>query len=90
MDWKIKKDIEKLREKGYGYKRTAKELNLNLNTVASYCRRKTRYEKFVYCRNCGYRIFKMNKTGRKKIFCNKKCRLAYYKYLKKLNCYRQN
>ena len=44
--------IENLRSKGYGYKKTAQQLNLSENTVSSYCHRK---ELNVYgCNNCGF------------------------------------
>jgi len=82
MDQQIKIKMEDLKKLGFGYKRISKQLNLNVNTVASYFKRKDIQFRPVYCKNCGYKIIQMNKTGRKKKFCSEKCRLSYYKYLK--------
>lgn len=79
MDEYIKMEMKILREEGFGYKKIAKKLNLNKNTVASYFQRKNIFSPTVYCKNCGYKIINMNRMGRKKKFCCKKCRLIYYK-----------
>ena len=67
--------IEKLRSKGYGYKKIAQQLNLSENTVSSYCRRK---ELNAYgCKNCGETI-KGRKGAKPKIFCSDKCRNEWW------------
>ena len=62
-----------MRNKGYGYKKIAKELDISENTVKSVLRRKNDEP---CCKNCG--AFLHNTAGhRQKIFCSAKCRYAY-------------
>ena len=68
-----------MRNKGYGYKKIAKELDISENTVKSVMRRKTDEP---HCKNCG--AFLQNTSGhRQKTFCSAKCRYAYWR---KNNC----
>lgn len=70
-------DIQMLREKGYGYKRIASELNLSVNTVKSYCRRHpvpaVKSNDDSVCLNCGKPIEQIPQRKKKK-FCSDKCR----------------
>ena len=64
-----------MRNKGYGYKKIAKELDISENTVKSVLRRKNDEP---CCKNCG--AFLHNTAGhRQKIFCSAKCRYAYWR-----------
>lgn len=79
MNEQIKNKMEELRQNGLGYKKIAKALSINVNTISNYFRRKRKINLPVYCKNCGYKIINMNKMGRKKKFCCTKCKLNYYK-----------
>ncbi|BAK46681.1 hypothetical protein CXIVA_07140 [Clostridium sp. SY8519] len=84
-----KSKIRTLRRKGYGYGRIAKELEIPLNTVKSYCRRnadeiaekpKPAVEytgEVTHCENCGREIRQIAKRKRKR-FCCDKCRNAWW------------
>ena len=82
-----KKNIKELRDKGYGYLKIAKELNLNVSTVKSFCQRhlknensdelEEKVEKPGHCLFCGEKL-KEDYTPRKRKFCNDKCRMKYW------------
>ena len=63
-----KEQIDTLREQGNGYKRIAGILGVSVNTIASYCRRKT-----AVCPCCGAALV-MTPKHRKKKFCSDACR----------------
>ena len=74
-------EIQMLREKGYGYKRIASELNLSVNTVKSYCRRHpvpaVESNDDSVCLNCGKPIEQIPQRKKKK-FCSDKCRYSWW------------
>lgn len=75
-----KEQINTLREQGNGYKRIAGILGVSVNTIASYCRRKT-----AVCPCCGAALV-MTPKHRKKKFCSDACRLKWwYANSEKLN-----
>lgn len=75
-----KEQIDTLREQGNGYKRIAGILGVSVNTIASYCRRKT-----AVCPCCGAALV-MTPKHRKKKFCSDACRLKWwYANSEKLN-----
>ena len=81
--------IIKLRAAGQGYGTIAQELGISVNTVKSFCRRKSINEetapksplilsgKVTYCENCGQEILQVAKQKPRK-FCSDKCRNAYW------------
>lgn len=81
--------IIKLREAGAGYMKIAKELNINLSTVKSFCKRKINVgavsvESIIaeendgfHCLNCGKELENRN-TPRKRKFCCDECRQKYW------------
>lgn len=83
MTDKERREITKLRKRGYGYKKIAALLGISLNTVKAYCRRhlkdielpKPRTE--GTCPYCGGDVIQIqgHKTKR---FCSDKCRVAYW------------
>lgn len=76
--------IEAYRRKGVGYKQIAKELDLSVNSVKSYCRRNGLSNEALEqslpesaCEQCGKSISQMK--GRKhKRFCSDKCRNQWW------------
>lgn len=87
---KQKQRIEMLRSRGYGYRKVADKLGLNLNSVKSYCqrnnlggvakpeRKKIEYSgEVAYCQNCGAEIRQISKQ-KKKRFCCDKCRNVWW------------
>ena len=83
---KQKQRIKMLRSQGYGYRKVADKLGLNLNSVKSYCQRdglggvakpvKTPVvytEDISFCPNCGEEIRQIAKQTRKRSCCDK-CR----------------
>lgn len=80
-----KKQIENLRNVGYGYKRIAEQMELSENTVKTYCRRhdlggiramRGSAKKNV-CRCCGVPV--EQQPGRKeKKFCSDSCRNKWW------------
>ena len=78
-----KSKIRTLRRKGYGYGRIAKELDIPLNTVKSYCRRNAdeiaEKPKLVveytgevtHCENCGKEFHLYGDSRRK--YCSHEC-----------------
>ena len=81
--------IGSLLRKGDGYKKIAKQLFLNVNTVKSYCRRHADEIKasehaaaktpsgIVFCKNCGIEV-KQNPGRKEKIFCSDECRRKWW------------
>jgi IS30 family transposase len=77
-------NIEVLRAKGVSYRLIAKELNINENTIKTYCRRhglggvRAKEEETVLkCLNCGKEV-KQNKGRKIKKFCCDKCRNKWW------------
>ncbi len=89
MTENLKAKIIQLRKAGYGYGKIAKTLDISLNTVKSFCRRKnicanvsTRSPlilsgEITCCENCGSEILQIAKR-KKKRFCCDKCRNAWW------------
>lgn len=77
--------IKEMRDAGLGYMRISKELNINLSTVKSFCKRKLNGNpEFViveqgdnHCLNCGEEL-EDKFTPRKRKFCSDKCRRFYW------------
>ncbi|MGG6831978.1 UNVERIFIED_CONTAM: helix-turn-helix domain-containing protein [Streptococcus canis] len=83
MNLEEKEKIKILREKGLGYTAIAKEINISVNTIKSYCKRhglggtKTCDEDTSLCEYCGKPV--IQKLGRKKKrFCSDKCRNSWW------------
>ncbi len=57
-----KEQIDTLREQGNGYKRIAGILGVSVNTIASYCRRKT-----AVCPCCGAALVMTPKHRKKRV-----------------------
>ena len=86
-----KKQIESLWKEGYGSTRIAKRLDLNVNTVKSYCRRKGfsgDRGKIIdqtdegsmgepRCRNCGSLIIQ-KENSKNRLYCSDKCRMEWW------------
>ena len=76
--------IADLRRQGIPFSKIAKQLNMNKDTIKSYCRR---YgigvgadiidQNTQHCKNCGAKIVQPPKK-KKKIFCCDKCRNAWW------------
>lgn len=82
-----RKAIEKLRNKGAGYKAIAQKLDLSVNTVKSYCRRNgltgnrsgtAALEEILFCKECGKKLTQTD-GAKKKTFCSDECRLSWWK-----------
>lgn len=89
--------IVKLRAAGYGYKRIAQRLGISLNTVKSFCRRRSLSKdiasksavilsgEVAHCGNCGAVIYQIKGQKRRK-YCSDQCRMAYWaKHLDEVN-----
>lgn len=82
-DEKIK--IKQMREAGLGYMKISKELNINLSTVKSFCKRKLNGNPDAiieepdnsHCLNCGKEL-EEKFTPRKRKFCSDECRRLYW------------
>lgn len=73
--------IAEYREKGYGYKRIAQELNVPVGSVKTFCIRNNivagTEEEGHFCKNCGKPV--IQQPGRKeKKFCSDKCRMEWW------------
>lgn len=76
--------IESYRRKGVGYKQIAKELEMSLNSVKSYCRRNKLSNEDLkkdagefFCEQCGTIIHQVKGRKRKR-FCSDKCRNLWW------------
>jgi len=81
MKQAIKQAIETLRRDGLSYAAIARKLNMNLNTVKSYCRRheldaKSMSEVKKHCKQCGKKLV-IDKQRDKK-FCSDPCRSTWW------------
>lgn len=74
-----KKQIIALRRDGAGYGKIAKELNLSINTVKSFCRRNSLVSQTdgQVCEQCGAPIAQNPKRKRKR-FCSDECRNKWW------------
>lgn len=81
-----RKAIEKLRNKGAGYKAIAQKLGLSVNTVKSHCRRNgltgnrsvTDAIEVLFCKKCGKKLTQ-SVGAKQKSFCSDECRLSWWK-----------
>lgn len=78
-----KEKIQKMREEGLSYLQIAAKLNLQKDTIKSYCRRfninqDNTIEIYSTCKNCGEPLVQ-EKTGQHKKFCSEKCRRIWWK-----------
>ncbi len=81
-----RKTIEKLRNKGAGYKAIAQKLGLSVNTVKSHCRRNgltgnrsgTDAIEVLFCKKCGKKLTQ-SVGAKQKSFCSDECRLSWWK-----------
>lgn len=76
MTQREKQQVDDLRNEGYGYKKIAKQLDISVDTVSSYCRRKTKSES-EKCPQCGKTLLHIPKHKKKK-FCSDTCRMAWW------------
>ena len=75
-----KRDILQLRSRGLAFSSIAKELSLSVNTVKSFCRRKTIKavnEPSAVCRFCGKHLIQTFGKREKK-YCSDKCRTLWW------------
>ncbi|MBQ9167689.1 MAG: helix-turn-helix domain-containing protein [Oscillospiraceae bacterium] len=72
--------IVALQSEGYGYKKIAKELDLSVNTVKTFCRRRTaiKSDGKVRCLYCGS-VVEQTPHRKKKKYCSDSCRMAWWK-----------
>ena len=78
-----KQSIREIRGSGLGYKKIARELNLPVGTVKSFCRRENitvvkpvNYDE-NHCRQCGKSLIQMHKVKKRK-FCSDACRIKWW------------
>lgn len=84
MSERTKKAITRYREKGYGYKRISKVLDISEYTIKSFCKRSelagvrsTAHKKNIFCPNCGQPV--KSKCGhRPRRFCCAECRQLWW------------
>ena len=69
-----------LQSKGYGYKKIAKELDLSVNTVKTFCRRRTASltDGKPRCLQCGV-VVEQDPHRKQKKYCSDACRMAWWK-----------
>lgn len=75
-----KEEIVRLRNNGLGYKKIAQQLNLNINSVKSFCRNHQLTSKnlqSIYCKNCKQLLVQKDKH-KKRIFCCDACRRNWW------------
>lgn len=83
MDAKQKEEIAHLRMQGMTYEQVAKQLQLSVNTVKSYCQRnqlggrKSTDSNKHFCRQCGVEV-KQTPHRKLKKFCSDKCRMKWW------------
>jgi orotate phosphoribosyltransferase-like protein len=73
----INKQILELRNKGYGYKKIASELQLTRDQVRYICKRSEGETSEDVCKNCGIKI-KSSVGKKRKIYCSDKCRYQWW------------
>jgi len=83
-----REDIRRMREEGVSYGKIAETLNLSLNTVKSFCKRKGMGGKValeipqvddvaVSCKCCGISVIQ-NPGRKQKMFCSDRCRNKWW------------
>lgn len=83
MDAKQKEEIAHLRMQGMTYEQVAKQLQLSVNTVKSYCQRnqlggrKSTDSNKHFCKQCGIEL-KQTPHRKLKKFCSNKCRMKWW------------
>ena len=82
--------IIKLRAAGHGYGKIAQQLGMSVNTVKSFCRRKSINKdaasksdvilsgEVTHCENCGEIIYQV-KGQKPRKYCSDQCRWAYWR-----------
>lgn len=73
----LNNQILKLRNKGYGYKRIAKELSISVSAARYVCLKNDEKSKTTHCKNCSLSIISIE-GKRKKVFCSDKCRYNWW------------
>lgn len=80
MNAQQKQDIMTLRKQGLGYKKIAQQLNLNLNSVKSYCRNHQLTAKALLpevCKHCRS-VLNQKEKQKKRVFCSDGCRSSWW------------
>lgn len=72
-----KERMQDLYRQGYGYKKIAKEMGLNVGSVSIYFRRLREKKNATFCKSCGKKL-KQTKGHRQKIFCDDNCRRYWW------------
>lgn len=77
-----KETIQRMRQQRLGYTQIAKEVDLPLNTVKSYCFRNGLHTEVLInnsdlCKNCGKVITQKSKT-RPRVFCSQECKCTWW------------
>lgn len=69
-----------LQNAGFGYKRIAKELDMSVNTVKTFCRRRlvTPMDGQKRCLQCG-QIVEQTPHRKEKKYCSDSCRMTWWK-----------
>lgn len=72
--------IVNLQNKGLGYKKIAKELGMSVNTVKTFCRRRStdKDDHKNRCLQCGI-VVEQDPHRKQKKFCSDICRMAWWK-----------
>jgi orotate phosphoribosyltransferase-like protein len=73
--------IKELRDKGYGYKTIASDLNISIGSVRNVLKEK---DDSMSCRFCNKKL-NFVEGKKKKVFCNDSCRYQYWNSLKKVS-----
>lgn len=78
-----KEEIIKLRKQGVGYKAIARQLDLNLNSVKSFCRSQGLTSEVIKqksrCKQCKKELIQIEKMKTRK-FCCKECREYWWNH----------
>ena len=72
-----KHSIVALRREGMSYNGIAKKLGISVNTVKSYCRRRSLKSEEHVCKQCGVPVAQ-NPRRREKKFCSDACRMKWW------------
>lgn len=81
MDSIVKKNIIKLKNEGYGYKKIASLLDVSIGSVRNALKAEDTKET---CKYCGKRLVFI-KGHKKKIFCSDACRYTFWNERKKVS-----